>query len=48
MKRIVEDNSLITKYYIKYGIADGSATNNDGLLSNSVTNFGGARVSIMG
>ena len=41
MNRIVEDNSLITKYYIQYGTTDGSVTNNDGLLSNFVTNFRG-------
>ena len=41
MNRIVEDNSLITKYYIQYGITDGSVTNNDGLLSNFVVNFRG-------
>ena len=41
MNRIVEDNSLITKYYIQYGITDGPVTNNDGLLSNFVANYRG-------
>ena len=39
MNRIVKDSNLITGYYIQYGITDGSVTDNDGLLSNFVTNF---------
>ena len=41
MNSIVKDINLITEYYIQYGITDGSVTDNDGLLSNFVTNFRG-------
>ena len=41
MNSIVKDINLITEYYIQYRITDGSFTDNDGLLSNFVTNFRG-------
>ena len=37
MNILVKDNSLITKYYIQYGLTGKSVTNNDGLLSNFIT-----------
>ena len=41
MNRMAKDNYLINMYKLYYGITDGSVTNNDGLLSNFVTNHGG-------
>ena len=41
MNRMAEDNGLISMYKINYGTTDGSVTDNDGLLSNFVTNHGG-------
>ena len=39
--KMAKDNGLISMYKIHYGITDGSVTDNDGLLSNFVTNHGG-------
>ena len=39
MERVTEDNDLIIKYRVYYGMIDGSVTNNDGLLSSFVTNL---------
>ena len=41
MNRMAEDNGLISMYKIYYGTTDGSVTDNDGLLSNFVTNHEG-------